>query len=177
MSQTMNNAAYEYEVPTKRRRTSLLQGLLCVAAYASLVSAPAAHAFTPDASNNLGANKQASAASSFVEAELFPASFSSFQSRTTARESAVLVEWERMSELERRIEDGINYEYDPFMSDSNFVAGRNYHKNAAANAAAGQSRNKEKKKSAPPTRGVFCGYRATQEEIDRLKSADPNARF
>jgi hypothetical protein len=174
MTNPMNNAAHE--APTKRCR-SLLEGLLFVAACVSLVSAPVAHAFTPDASNlGVGShvpNKQASA--SPVEAEIFPASFS-FQSRTTARESAVLVEWERMSELERRIEDGINYEYDPFMSDSNFVAGRN-HKNAAAAAGRKTKGSKQDKKSVPPMRGVFCGYRATQEEIDRLKSADPSARF
>jgi hypothetical protein len=167
ITNTMNTAAHE--VPTKRRR-SLLEGLLFVAAL-SLVSTPVAHAFTPDL--GVGAhvpfNKPTSA--SPVEAELFPASFSfrNAVSRTTARESAVLVEWERMSELERRIEDGINYEHDVDMSDSNFVAGRNYHQNAAAGRKAKGSKKNEK-------RGVFCGYRATQEEIDRLKSADPNAR-
>lgn len=36
----------------------------------------------------------------------------------TARESAVIVEWEPVSELERRIEDGVHYEhqyYDPLL--------------------------------------------------------------
>lgn len=163
----MNTAARE--VPTKRRR-SLLEGLLFVAVYASLVAtATPAHAFTPDL--GVGAhvpNKLASA--SPVEAELFPTSFS-FRNAVskTARESAVLVEWERMSELERRIEDGINYEHDVDMSDSNFVAGRNYHQNAAAGRRNKGSNTNQK-------RGVFCGYRATREEIDRLKSADPNTR-
>jgi hypothetical protein len=165
MSNTMNTATHE--VPTKRRR-SLLEGLLFVAAL-SLVSTPA-HAFTPDL--GVGAHVPPSASASPVEAELFPASFSfrNAVSRTTARESAVLVEWERMSELERRIEDGVNYEHDVDMSDSNFVAGRNYHQNAAAGRKPKGS-NKNNK------RGVFCGYRATQEEIDRLKSADPNTRL
>jgi hypothetical protein len=167
MPNTITSTA-AHEVPTKRRR-SLLEGLLFVAAL-SLISTPA-HAFTPDL--GVGAhvpfNMQASASS--VEAELFPASFSfrNAVSRTTARESAVLVEWERMSELERRIEDGINYEHDVDMSDSNFVAGRNYHQNAAAGRKAKGIKKNEK-------RGVFCGYRTTQDEIDRLKSADPNAR-
>jgi hypothetical protein len=165
MSNTMNAAA-PHEVPTKRRR-SLLEGLLFVAAL-SLVSTPA-YAFTPDL--GVGAHVPPSASASPVEAEMFPASFSfrNAVSRTTARESAVLVEWERMSELERRIEDGVNYEHDVDMSDSNFVAGRNYHQNAAAGRKPKGS-NKNNK------RGVFCGYRATKEEIDRLKSADPNTR-
>ena len=163
MSNTMSTAAHE--IPTKRRHRSLLEGLLFVAAL-SLVSTPA-HAFTPD----LGVGAHAPPSANPVEAELFPASFSfrNAVSRTTARESAVLVEWERMSELERRIEDGINYEHDVDLSDSNFVAGRNYHQNAAAGRKA-----KGSKKNV--MRGVFCGYRATHEEIDRLKSADPNAR-
>jgi hypothetical protein len=163
MSNTMSTAAHE--VPTKRRRRSLLEGLLFVATL-SLVSTPT-NAFTPD----LGVGAHVPPSANPVEAELFPASFSfrNAVSRTTARESAVLVEWERMSELERRIEDGINYEHDVDLSDSNFVAGRNYHQNAAAGRKAKGSKKNEK-------RGVFCGYRATQEEIDRLKSADPNAR-
>lgn len=72
----------------------------------------------------------------------------------TARESAVLVEWERMSELERRIEDGVNYEH-AVCDDSN-VAGRPLMAETVGTS-----------------RGIFCGYKTTKEEHDRLKSADP----
>eukprot|EP00980_Cylindrotheca_fusiformis_P021944 scaffold8798_cov117-Cylindrotheca_fusiformis.AAC.3 len=79
----------------------------------------------------------------------------------TARESACNVEWEPMSELERRIEDGVNYEHIPLP----------LHK-----------RKKERSKNSgtaphdgiPTTQGVFCGYRYTSDEYDRLKSADPS---
>jgi hypothetical protein len=166
---TMNTA-----VPIMKRRRPLLQGLLFVAAYASLLvtTAPTVcvHAFSPEASKNHKASVSA------VEAELFPASFRNLnaQSRNTqktARESAVLVEWERMSELDRRIEDRVNYEHYPEQSDSNYLAGR---KNQ--NAAGRRKVSSSKEDTAPQTRGVFCGFRTTKEEIDRLKSADPHAR-
>jgi hypothetical protein len=57
-----------------------------------------------------------------------------------------------MSELDRRIEDGINYEHIP----------------AEANR-----RQKELDDEIPSARGVFAGYRYTSDEYSRLKSADP----
>jgi hypothetical protein len=69
----------------------------------------------------------------------------------TARESAYSVEWEPMSELERRIEDGVNFEY---ISTANH-------------------RQQAHEEDIPCARGVFVGYRFTDEEYKRLKSADP----
>ena len=69
----------------------------------------------------------------------------------TARESAFSVEWEPMSELERRIEDGVNFEY---------VSTANH-------------RQQAHEEDIPCARGVFVGYRFTEEEYKRLKSADP----
>jgi hypothetical protein len=69
----------------------------------------------------------------------------------TARESAYSVEWEPMSELERRIEDGVNFEY---------VSTANH-------------RQQAHEEDIPCARGVFVGYRFTEEEYKRLKSADP----
>jgi hypothetical protein len=71
----------------------------------------------------------------------------------TARESAVRVEWEPVSELERRIEDGIHYQHWPEKR-------RQYHQKADPDA--------------PIRQGVFCGYITTQEDYKRLKSADPD---
>lgn len=76
------------------------------------------------------------------------------RSRQTARESAVMAEWEQLSELQRRVEDGIHYEHWPEASE--------------------QSNNHAAKEPELPTcRGVFCGYRVTDEEYARLKSAAP----
>lgn len=69
----------------------------------------------------------------------------------TARESAVIVEWEpvTLSELERRIDEGINYQ---------------------------KCREKEGDIHAHEDRhqGIFCGYKVTEEEVSRLKSANPD---
>jgi hypothetical protein len=72
-------------------------------------------------------------------------------SSKTARESAVNVEWEPMTELERRIEDGVNYDHFDY-----------------TNARDGRAEC-----DGPTVQGVFCGYRYTDDEYDRLKSAHP----
>ena len=78
----------------------------------------------------------------------------------TARESAYYVEWEPMTELERRIEDGVNYEHIPVR--------RKKRKDRS-------SRHRTTFQDSIPTAdGVFVGYRFTDEERNRLKSADPN---
>jgi len=151
----MNNSSTSQSSGVRRGRR-LLHGLLCTLFAASTVVT----AFTPDASNN---NKQTSP---FIDAEIFTPR-NTAQSRTTvARESAVLVEWERMSELERRLEDGVNYEHFSSSSDSNLAAGRKRASTQRKNSASAGGTG----------RGVFCGYRSTQEEHDRLKSADPNKK-
>ena len=78
----------------------------------------------------------------------------------TARESACSVEWEPMTELERRIEDGVNYEHIPHK--------RKKRKNR------GSQQRATFQDSIPTADGVFVGYRFTDEEYGRLKSADPN---
>lgn len=70
----------------------------------------------------------------------------------TARDSAVIAEWEPVSELERRIEEGIHYQHfteDDFEEDTD-----------------NPSRNENN------VYGVFVGYSVTPEERSRLKSAN-----
>ena len=80
----------------------------------------------------------------------------------TARESAVNVEWEPMTELERRIEDGVNYEHIPRQGHK-----QNHDLQDSQNALM------DDEDDTPTTQGIFCGYRHTPEEYERLKSADP----
>ena len=86
---------------------------------------------------------------------------------STARDSAILVEWEPVPEIQRRIDEGVHYEH----WDENGSGGsRHGHRRThSANAKSGTSAN-----GTPSVRGVFCGYRVTREEYARLKSADPN---
>ena len=104
----------------------------------------------------------------FMEAEIFTGSMSGgFHSRkkSTARESAVLVDWERRSELERRVEDGIHYEHFPEMSDSYFgTQVRRQSKSSKPSSA--------RVTASGAVRGVFCGTKATKEEYERLRSAN-----
>jgi len=83
----------------------------------------------------------------------------------TARESAVLVEWERMSELDRRIEDGANYEHFPHELSSS------HSKRKCARTTA--SRKTAGRDGFEIVDGIFCGYKSTNEEYNRLRSADP----
>lgn len=80
----------------------------------------------------------------------------------TARESAVIAEWEPVSELQRRIDDGTHYQH--FEEDSGSCD------NGHANGTHGVHGVEDEVRH----RGVFCGYRATDEELVRLKSADPD---
>jgi hypothetical protein len=81
-------------------------------------------------------------------------------SSKTARESAVNVEWEPMTELERRIEDGVNYDH------FDFANAKRYLQNTSKRDGRAES-------DATTLIGVFCGYRYTDDEYDRLKSAHP----
>jgi len=78
----------------------------------------------------------------------------------TARESAYNVEWEPMSELERRIEDGVNFEY--------IRPAVNYRQQQQQ-----RQQHELEEDDIPSARGVFVGYRFTDEEYKRLKSANP----
>ncbi|VEU33753.1 unnamed protein product [Pseudo-nitzschia multistriata] len=83
----------------------------------------------------------------------------------TACESAVNIEWEPMSELERRIEDGIHYEHIP-----------NYYRNEqhmpGCHPKAKRIIDAEEEDDTPGVRAVFCAYRYSEEDYNRLKSAD-----
>lgn len=81
-------------------------------------------------------------------------------SSRTARESAVNIEWEPMTELERRVEDGVNYDHFDY---------------AKAKRAQCKTSNRDGRaeSDAPTVHAVFCGYRYTDDEYDRLKSANP----
>ena len=81
-----------------------------------------------------------------------------FPSRT-ACDSAVNVEWEPMSELDRRIEDGIHYEHIPGHYESQ------RHSKAKRIAETEED-------DLEPVRAVFCAYRYSEEDYNRLKSAD-----
>lgn len=81
------------------------------------------------------------------------------RSSSTARDSAAHVEWEPLTELQRRIEDGVHYEHWP--DDETF----------------GDSRTHDVANEDEPERvveGVFFGYKVTKEDYDRLRSANPD---
>lgn len=76
------------------------------------------------------------------------------RSSSTARDSAAHVEWEPLTELQRRIEDGVNYGHWP--DDEAFR---------------GDFADEDEPER---VQGVFFGYRVTKEDYDRLKSAHPD---
>ena len=125
-------------------------------------------------------------------------------------EGAILVEWEPISELERRIEDGVHYEHFP---DFEHVYGSEEAQRLRKRAArARTARRAERRRSGggggggggwtggagdqvrsadgantigdgvaddddanlEAAQGVFVGFRVTEEEVDRLRSADPD---
>lgn len=88
----------------------------------------------------------------FIDAEVV-------KTAKTRVESAVLEEWERMSELERRIEDGMYYEHE-------LQSPRRQQRKEYATP----------KDDADAAKGIFCGYRTTDEDYSRLRSADPRER-
>ena len=89
----------------------------------------------------------------------------SFSSRTF-RESAVIAEWEPVSNLERRIEEGMNYHHDPFSYESI----RQSRKNGRKINVGKQIMEED---DTTRVHGVFVGYRVTKEERERMKSAHP----
>lgn len=89
----------------------------------------------------------------------------SFSSKTS-RESAVIVEWEPVSNLERRIEEGVNYHHDVFSYESIRQSKKN-----RRNMNVGKQMMEDD--SMTRVHGVFVGYRVTKEERERMKSAHP----
>jgi hypothetical protein len=125
-----------------------------------------------------------------------PSSSSSYNSKTnkngilspTARESAVIVEWEPVSELQRRIEDGIHYEhyeYDPLydygseekkqMRKEFCRRGKRRNGDDIGNDDGGDVGNNhgDDDNGIDYGIGVFCGFTVSKEEMERLKSAHP----
>lgn len=87
------------------------------------------------------------------------------RSSSTARDSALSVEWEPVPELQRRIEDGIHYEH--WRNDWGSDGAR--HPEVVEDIDGGAE-----EEEAELVKGVFFGYRVTPEERARLRSADPN---
>lgn len=88
----------------------------------------------------------------------------------TACESAVNVEWEPMSELDRRIEDGIHYEHIPTRHESEheYQGGRRM---PGCHSKAKRIDDSDEDYS-DRVRAVFCAYRYSAEDYNRLKSAN-----
>ena len=124
-----------------------------------------------------------------------PASSRHAQSRRdhkTAMEGAILVEWEPISELERRIEDGIHYEHFPdfeHMRQQARTARRGRSRSGGGGSRGGRAdadqvdattdrvntngEMDDADVNLESAQGVFVGFRVTEEEVDRLRSADP----
>jgi hypothetical protein len=143
-----------------------------------LASSGVVRCFSPsDVSSNFpksaSSGKPPSRASPPIEPETFqgPLPFLANKGRT-ACESAVLVEWERMTELDRRIEDGFRYEHDPDHYQSSFMRSRRQ-SSSQPGGTCRASQNHGGKDALPCHRAVFFGYRTTPEEYGRLRSASP----
>jgi hypothetical protein len=123
--------------------------------------------------NGSSSGKSPSRASPPIEPEVFqgPLPFLANKGRT-ACESAVLVEWERMTELDRRIEDGFRYEHDPDHFQSSFMGSRRQ-SSSQPGGTCRASQNHGGQEALPCHRAVFFGYRTTPEEYGRLRSARP----
>ena len=67
--------------------------------------------------------------------------------------ASTILEWERRAELDRRVEDGMDYVHFP-----ETTVNRQWHQRRADD-------------DIPRVQGVFCGYKTTAEEYNRLKSA------
>lgn len=118
---------------------------------------------------------------------LFATSYNSYNSKPnknsilspTARESAVIVEWEPVSELQRRIEDGIHYEhyeYDPlcdYGSEEKKQMRKEYCREKKRNRDEDIIGNGDDDCGVDYGIGIFCGFTVTKEEMERLKSAHP----
>lgn len=89
----------------------------------------------------------------------------------TACESAVNIEWEPMSELDRRIEDGVHYEHMPnyYQSQNEYQKGSRM---PGCHSNAKRIFDAEDDDDAHEVRAVFCAYHYSTEDYNRLKSAD-----
>jgi hypothetical protein len=87
----------------------------------------------------------------------------------TAIESAVNVEWEPLTELERRINDGIHYEHIPNLQNrfQGSKQGRIPDNRSYGTTIAGDHDDGD----LAQVQSIFCGYRFTEDEYNRLQSA------
>lgn len=76
---------------------------------------------------------------------------------STDRQSSSLGDLDRKSELERRVEDGTRYEHEEL--DDLFSQYGNF-------------KTIEVDDGIPTVHGIFCGYRYTHDDYQRLKSAN-----
>ena len=106
----------------------------------------------------------------------------------TAMEGAILVEWEPISELGRRIEDGIHYEHFPDFEYMRQQARTERRRSGGGGRVGGNHQvdysttdhgnvdgtlNGDDDANLKSAQGIFVGFRVTEEEVDRLRSADP----
>jgi hypothetical protein len=83
----------------------------------------------------------------------------------------VLVDWEPVSELDRRMDDGMLFEHYTTTSSSSSKSHQRSHSDRNNNQHS--SSNHQDSAATPTFRGIFCGYRMTSYEYQRLKSAHP----
>jgi len=110
----------------------------------------------PNSPSNLGSKRRQRTLLFATSSPMGGQRSSSSRRGSTARESAVIVEWEPISELQRRIDEGVFYEHIPELSRESKLD----------NEANEQDAER-------PMRAVFCGFRMTSEEKERLGSAHP----
>jgi hypothetical protein len=82
-----------------------------------------------------------------------------------------------MTELERRIEDGVHYEH--LLGVEQSANGRRQQSSASSSSSAKTSGSKfvgdnTMNDTGVAARAVFCGYRFTEDDYNRLKSAHPS---
>lgn len=102
---------------------------------------------------SLKVSSQSSSSASSANRDLF----------TSRRESAVFVDWDPVPEIQRRIEQGIEYEHWP--ENHEMGDGMKYH-NKFGDDAPGDG--------IQCVRGVIASLRGTNEEKSRLRSAHPD---
>jgi hypothetical protein len=113
---------------------------------------------------------QASLLSAIPTSSSYRNSGGSVPPSNTACESAVNVEWEPMSNLQRRIEDGVNYEHIPSAANHHDESQRHTRMPGCHSKAKRITENEDD--DSPGVRAVFCGYKYTQDDYNRLKAAD-----
>ena len=115
---------------------------------------------------------QASLLSAIPSSSSYRNSGGSVPPSNTACESAVNVEWEPMSNLQRRIEDGVNYEHISSAANHQDESQRHTRKRMPGCHSKAKRITENDDDDSTGVRAVFCGYRTTEADYDRLKAAD-----